>query len=247
MSSMRLTPSHGSETAHSALREDNATPGFAARAGLLGIGFLALATAATASAQTASHRSGNWEATIQLVANDSGSVNAEQQSKVEYDSAVGLGFGVAYNFDNNWALGFNLNWIEPDYKATLEDEDGELVKVDHKMTISSGQFAGVWNIMDGPFTPYLQAAMGWTYVDSNVSKTPPVTGCWWDPFWGYVCQNYYNTYDETSFSYGFGAGLRYEFNNGMFLKGSINRLYIDSNDFDPEVDTARLELGWLFR
>jgi hypothetical protein len=51
--------------------------------------------------------------------------------------------------------------------------------------------------------------------------------------------------DDTSFSYSFAAGLRFEFGNGMFVKGSLNRLEIDDGDFDPGVNSARFELGWM--
>jgi opacity protein-like surface antigen len=92
----------------------------------------------------------------------------------------------------------------------------------------------------------VQAGLGWTYIDSNVSDGRPTTGCWWDPWWGYVCADFYDTYDDNRFSYGAGAGLRYEFRNGMFVKGSYNLLELDGegNGADPSFDLWRLELGW---
>ena len=204
---------------------------------------LLLSGAAGVSAQP--ERGGNWETTIQLIASDSEKFNGENRSSVEIDSAIGLGFGAHYNFDRSWALGFDATWIEPDYEAVLNSESEGLIKISHEMSVFSGQLRGTWNLMEGPFTPYLQAGIGWTYIDSNVADGPPITGCWWDPFWGYVCQNFYDTYDDTSFSYSFGAGLRFEFGNGMFVRGSLNRLEIDNGDFDPGVNSARFELGWM--
>jgi opacity protein-like surface antigen len=149
--------------------------------------------------------------------------------------------------DSHWALGFDAAFLRPGYTAVFNTEDNGLQKVKHKMSVFSGQFNGTWNMIDGPLTPYLQAGLGWTYVDSNVTDGPPTTGCWWDPWWGYVCRNFYSTYDDTRFSYGAGAGLRWEFRSGMFLKGSYNLVRIDDNtSADPSFDTAKLELGWFF-
>jgi opacity protein-like surface antigen len=105
----------------------------------------------------------------------------------------------------------------------------------------------VWNFTDGPFTPYVQAGIGWTNIDSNVADGPPTTGCWWDPWWGYVCRSSYSTYDDTNFSYGAGVGLRYEFGYGQrtFVKASYNIQIIDDRA-DPEYDIWRLEIGRIF-
>ncbi len=209
---------------------------------------LASLTALTlaAGANAAPDRAQRWETTVQLVASDSTESSGNRQSSVDIDSAVGWGFGLAYNFNSQFAAGFDFSWLNPDYKATFNTDQHGLVSVDHEMDIVSGAFNGTWNMLEGPFTPYLRVDLGWTYIDSNVSNGPPVTGCWWDPWWGYICNNYYNTYDDTSFSYGIGAGLRYEFGNSWFIKGSVNHTEIDaSHGFDPSFDSVRVELGWM--
>jgi opacity protein-like surface antigen len=193
------------------------------------------------------YRANNWEATLQLIGTSSEKFDGEGGSSLDVSSEIGFGAGVSYNLNPNIALGFDMLWTRPDYKSVFVTEEGP-VSVKHTMSVFNGQFNGTWNILDGPITPYLQAGLGWTYVDSNVSDGPPVTGCYWDPWWGYVCRNYYSTYSETNFSYGYGAGLRWEVGNGMFLKGSYNRLEINGdNGVDPSFDVAKLELGWMFR
>jgi opacity protein-like surface antigen len=114
--------------------------------------------------------------------------------------------------------------------------------------VFNGAVNGTWNILKGNFTPYLQLGLGWTHVDSNVADGPPVTGCWWDPWWGYVCADFFSTYKDTRFSWNAGLGVRYDFQNRMFLKGSINRIFVDGaqDAADPEFDLWRVELGWRF-
>jgi opacity protein-like surface antigen len=212
-----------------------------------------LAIAATATllapaAQAQQSRSGTWEASVQLFGTSSEKSSGENGSSLDLDSGIGLGAGVHYNFTDKLAAGFDMGWIRPDYEATYATEDDGLVTIKHEMSVFNGQFNGTWNLLEGPFTPYLQAGLGWTYVDSNVADGPPVTGCWWDPWWGYVCQNFYSTYSDTNFSWGYGVGARYEFSNTMFVKASYNRVEVTIDDgADPKFDSFKIELGWMFR
>ena len=87
-----------------------------------------------------------------------------------------------------------------------------------------------------------------SYFDSNVADGPPSTGCYWHPWWGYICNSYYSTFTETQFSYGVGGGLRYEFVGGMFLKASYNYWEMDGmgNSEDAGFTAARFEIGGIF-
>ncbi len=203
---------------------------------------LGVVLAATAHAD----RTGRWEATAQIIGSSSESSGGEMGSGLDVDSDVGFAFGFAYNFNEHLAMGMDFSFLNPDYEATIETDDGDIVTIDHEMDVFNGNLNATWNFMEGPFTPYVQAGLGWTYIDSNVADGLPSTGCWWDPWWGYVCANFYDTYDDTSFSYGAGAGLRYEFGNGMFVKGSYNVMELDGSGdgADPSFDLWRLELGW---
>jgi opacity protein-like surface antigen len=215
------------------------------RPGALVVATIMLASGGVEAQQA--DRDGRWEASVQLVTTDSEDVSGDNQSSIDIDNAVGLGFGAAYNVNDTLALGANFTFLEPDYKAVFNTDQRGLVSVDHEMDVYNVSFDAIWNLTEGPLTPFLRLGLGWTYVDSNIADGPPVTGCWWDPWYGYICQGFYPTYDDTSFSYGFGAGLRFEFGNGWFVKGSINRLQVDAdNGFDPSIDSARFELGWLF-
>ena len=205
-------------------------------------------TLVSTTVQADTIRGGRWEGSIQLIGNGSESSNGENGSSLEVDSEIGLGFAVGYNFNSQFSLNFDASFIKPDYKAVFNTEEDGLVSVDHDMSIFNGQINGVWNMRDAPLTPYLQAGIGWTYIDSNVSDGPPSTGCWWDPWFGYVCRNFYSSYDDTSFSYGAGVGVRYEFGYRNFVKASYNRFEVDisGDGADPQLDIWRLEFGRMF-
>jgi len=57
-----------------------------------------------------------------------------------------------------------------------------------------------------------------------------------------------NTFTETSFSYGVGAGVRHQFSNDVFIKAGINIWDYDSLGMleDPTMVGGRIEFGWLF-
>jgi opacity protein-like surface antigen len=191
-------------------------------------------------------RAQNWEGGFQVLHTGSENVDGSKGSSVDMDSAFGLGFDFNYNLDQNVALGFAMTWSRPDYDANYNSPEDGLVSISHRMTLVSGQFKGIWNLLNGPFTPYVEAGIGWNYVDSNVSNGNGFTGCYWDPWYGYVCRRFARSYNETELAYSFGAGLRYEFNNGMFIKGGLSRLEVDGGKFQPSLNSTLLELGWIF-
>lgn len=209
---------------------------------------LLVALPVTASAQGS--RAHNWEWSIAGIFQDSKSMGGDGGSSLDVDSSTGFGINLAYNLNSKLALGADFEFIEPDYKAVLVDDAGieDDVVINHTMSQFSLRFKGTYNFLEGPFTPFIEAGIGWSNFDSNVADGPPIVGCWWHPFWGQICEGYYATYGDTLFSYGVGAGLRYEFAGGMFLKGSYNVWELDGlgKGVDSQFGAGRLELGWLF-
>jgi opacity protein-like surface antigen len=189
-----------------------------------------------------------WEWSVAAIYQESEGTGTVGGSGLEIDSDWGLGFNFSYLFSEKFMLGVDLEWLSPDYKATLLNDDGETSIIDHKFSQFNGRIKGTWNFMDGPFTPYLEGGIGWTYVDSNVADGPPITGCWWHPWWGYICSNYYSTFTETSFSYGGAIGARYRLQGNTILKLSYNNWEIDGSGEapNPTLNAWRFEVAWGF-
>jgi opacity protein-like surface antigen len=199
----------------------------------------------------ADERMGEWNMSLQAVYLDSASISGENGAGTELNDDWGFGFMLAYNFNNHLALGFEMSFLDPSYEATIVPQEpdgtpGTPEKISHKASVFNGLFKGTYNILSGPVTPFVDVQAGWRYLDSNVSSSPPTTGCWWDPWWGYVCRSYYSTYDDTSFIYGAGLGLRWDINRDMFLRGSWSWNKGDAGASDPTLEMGRLEIGWRY-
>jgi len=102
--------------------------------------------------------------------------------------------------------------------------------------------------MEGPISPFIEAGFGWTNVDSNIISGPPITGCWWDPWWGYICDTFFSTYSENLTSYSAAAGLRWDFNNYYGMRAAYGILELDtrSGTENAQFDMWRVEFAWRF-
>ncbi len=209
---------------------------------------------ATATAQsfrvpsTDNGRAGKWDLSFILFNTESEDYGSSDGSRLDLDSDTGWGFGIAYNVNANVGLGFDFSYVQPDYAAVLVDENGVPTEISTELDIVTGQFKGIWNILQGPLTPYVEAGLGWTYIDSNVASSPPITGCWFDPFWGWICDTFYSTYSDSSFSYNGALGVRWQINPRFYLRGGYNQLRIDLSSAADDVDlsTWRIEIGTSF-
>jgi hypothetical protein len=212
------------------------------------IAILIIAIPAISDAQ---NRARTWEWSIAGLYQDSKNMDGENGSSLRIDGAGGLGFNISYNLTNKFAVGVDLDWLRPDYRAELVNDEGfpiETTVIDHEFSQFNGRIKGTFNFSEGPLTPYVEGGFGWSYFDSNVADGPPLTGCYWHPYWGYICNNYYSTFTETSFSYGAGLGLRYQMRGGTFIKGSYNVWDLDSlgSADDSMITGFKVEFGWGF-
>jgi len=213
------------------------------------IAILIIAIPAISDAQM--KRARTWEWSVAALYQESKDMSGDNGSSLRIDGAGGLGFNISYNLTNKFAVGVDLDWLRPDYRAELVNDDVfpiETAVIDHEFSQFNGRIKGVFNFSEGPLTPYVEGGFGWSYFDSNVADGPPITGCWWHPYWGYICQNYYSTFTETSFSYGAAVGLRYQMRGGTFLKGSYNVWDLDSlgQASDSTISSFKVEFGWSF-
>jgi opacity protein-like surface antigen len=172
-------------------------------------------------------------------------------SSFKMDNTFGFGVTLNYNINRRFAVGGDFEWFRPDYRATLvsEDDPSDTFDIRHTATQFNTRFKGTVNFVEeGPFIPYAQLGIGWSSFDSNVADGPPQTGCWWHPWWGYICQNFYRTYSSTEFSYGGALGLRYEIAGNSFLNLSYDYWELDTSGdrAKPVLAAWRLQWGWRF-
>ncbi len=165
----------------------------------------------------------------------------------EINDQSSFAFGFGYNFDKHVNIGMMFNYASTNYEGTAKNEAGETETFVSNMSTSTMNFTATYNILEGDFTPYVTGNFGLTYIDSGISSGDRGAGCWWDPWYGYVCYPYETTYSSSRFNYGGQIGLRYDFGNALFIKGGAGINYVDldtSNSSDFIV--YNLSMGFLF-
>jgi len=136
----------------------------------------------------------------------------------------------------------------PKYTAIIipEDPDELPTEIDYKMKKLSHQLNVTYNFMQRSFTPYIEGGIGWTKLDSNIPSSPPQTGCWWDPWWGYICFTDWDTYKASKFTYNLAVGVRWDFSNFMYSKAAYNREFLSLKNGSLNFDMVTVELGLMF-
>ncbi len=194
-------------------------------------------------------RARGWEAGGHIADVSSLSLSGFRGASLDVESSLGYGISGAYNFSNHLALGIEANWRSADYRATfVPDGSGPVRTLNATMDVARLHLKGVYYFLESNLTPFIEVGYGWTRIDSNILERPPITGCWWDPWWGLQCQTTYVTYTETEPSYGAAIGLRWDSRGGIGVRGSIGSLKIDRGRGvdNSSIDTTQLEVVWRF-
>ena len=210
-----------------------------------------LAAVVTVSAQVSSEsftRAKSWDFYIgpQYLAGKT--LDFDGGAQADIDDAASLVFGVGYHFNERFALDFMFSSASPNYVGTARNDAGETQRFVEDMYVSSFNLAGTYHFFTGRFTPYVSALVGFTYIDSGIETGEILEGCWWDPWYGYECYPYARTYTSNKFSYGGLAGVRYDFENQMFLKAAVGVTAIDLDTSNSATFTyGHLVVGFAFK
>jgi hypothetical protein len=203
--------------------------------------------AGTAQAQRYT-RSDTWDTGFLLINTGQESVTGDFGTGLDIRGETGWGAWGAYNFSDNFALGFEWTHIEPKYSARyLIEDSSEIATLNHRATVDNLLVTGIYHFLDGDVTPFIEGGIGWTWLDSNVATGPPTTGCWWDWWWGgYVCNDFYNTYNDRVTTYSYAVGLRWDISTDLMLRVDYGVQDIDASARSGSLDleTLTVAFGW---
>ena len=210
---------------------------------------LTLALLAGATVVDAQDREGRWEFSLGTFYQLGTGVDVENGSTIDIDDDFGFALGGGYNLSDKLATSFGLQWAGVGYNAEVIDDDGVTSHISGSYDQLALSANLILNLTQGPLTPYVGAGVGWTWIDTNIPNGPPVGGCWWDPWYGYVCYSSYPTETVSTFSYQVLLGLRYELNNDKtFLRLGYTSQWMDFSNASgtPRFDVIVLDIGWMF-
>jgi opacity protein-like surface antigen len=193
-------------------------------------------------------RSRTWEVDLGAHWMRSETIDFRGGSTLKLDNDTGFGFGFAYNFNSQFSLGASFEGFEPDYHATIASADPsqEPDRFSGNVRLTTAMVDGTYYILPRSFTPYVSAGVGFTNVDTDIPRGPPLVGCWWDPWYGYVCDYFVRTKQEDEFSYRAEAGLRWDITPFFYVKGSYGRTWLDVGHSagDAQLDVWRIDVGF---
>ena len=214
---------------------------------------LGMAVWAPRTAAAESQRGLKWQFSFPITFASGTTVDGQEGTNFKLNDDVGWGLAFGYHMNENLMLGADFTWISANYNAHVAfdtNSDGKpdgTADVSGTLEAATVHFVGQYNILKKNITPFVRASLGWTWLDSNIPSAPPQGSCWWDPWYGYICNTWQPTYGATDFSYGAAAGLRADIQERFFVELSYNVLWIDTSKAGtPNIDGVRVNLGWKY-
>jgi opacity protein-like surface antigen len=198
---------------------------------------------------TSSNRADTWEFFGEARVLFPTDATFEGGSKISTQSDAGFGLGFGYNVNEHINLGFEFSFNSVDYDGEIVPGAGNSQTQPWRVTgsMDTGRIGltGTYNFLARPLTPYVTGTVGYAWVDTNIPDGPPQTGCWWDPWFGYICSTWQSTHSDSAFTGGVGAGLRWDVNRSFFLRLGYEHDWIDvaHATSTPGFDMMRIQFG----
>ncbi len=211
---------------------------------------LCLSLSAVSSATAPGNRTGQWQISLIPSYTESQTVTFEGGALAEINSHSGFAIGIGYNFSDYLELDFDIGSADGNYTGTriLDDGSNTQERYNGSMYTSHINLGLTYNFLASRLTPFVKGNLGLTYIDSGIPTGNIGTVCWWDPWWGYFCGPYAQTFTASELSYGADLGLRFDVTRAVFLKGSVGRSYIDFDKSSSSGFTVyKFIVGFSFR
>jgi opacity protein-like surface antigen len=189
-------------------------------------------------------RGGNWEFMLPIIYTDSASFTGQGGASLDINDDWGMGLAFGYNINDHFNINGIMSWSSRSYEATAVLDSGATARYSNSMETTSLSLNGTYHFLSGDITPFVSGGIGWMFVDTNIQDGPASGTCWWDPWWGYVCNTYVPTRTEDDISYHAGIGVRFDVSSEVSLQASYNKMWVDFEKASggmPEFDLFKIE------
>ncbi len=143
-------------------------------------------------------------------------------SAVKFDNSSLYGLGFGFNFTDNFNL--NTDFLFGTSDAEINTFWGPAT-VDTELTLWNVNLD--YNILKERLSPFISGGIGLFNTHADV---------WFDSI------------DDTDFSYNIGAGIRWDATDNLFIKAKYRWTYIefDHSDDTPRFEGLSISIGWMF-
>lgn len=211
--------------------------------------FLNLSFISTQSVAVPGNRTGQWQISLIPSYTNSKSIQFDGGAAADINAHSGFAIGIGYNFSDYLELDLDIGSANANYTGTRISDDGNDTEKYNGTYYTSHMNLGLtYNFIASRLTPFVKGNLGLNYVDSGIPTGNIGTVCWYDPWWGYYCGPYAQTYTSSDLSYGADLGLRFDITSKVFLKGSVGQTYIDfNNSSTTDFTIYKFIVGFSFR
>jgi opacity protein-like surface antigen len=211
--------------------------------------FLNLSFISTQSVAVPGNRTGQWQISLIPSYTNSKSIQFDGGAAADINAHSGFAIGIGYNFSDYLELDLDIGSANANYTGTRISDDGNDTEKYNGTYYTSHMNLGLtYNFIASRLTPFVKGNLGLNYVDSGIPTGNIGTVCWYDPWWGYYCGPYAQTYTSSDLSYGADLGLRFDITSKVFLKGSVGQSYIDfNNSSTTDFTIYKFIVGFSFR
>lgn len=160
---------------------------------------------------------------------------------MNFDDSWFFGFGAGYNITEQLSVHAQFAYTNPDYDAVFKADDGRTFDVWGSADISTGDLAIRYDFLKGKFRPFVQASLGFMYIDTGIPNGP--YSYWWDWYWG----GYYSdapTVSHTYFTLGATVGANYYFTKNFFAQLSYTGNWANTPRNWMYNQRVNVSVGW---
>ena len=190
---------------------------------------------------------GDWEFRLGPVFNESKDIKFDGGSTANLKSDTGFKFGAGYYVTDHLIVGGNFGWARSDFNGTVRGTNGASSFENGRVDLSTLMFDATYTLLEGPIKPFGVVGLGWNWASTNIASGPPQTGCWWDPWWGYICSGYQPTKGSTSFAYQVGAGVQFNFSRAFAVTADYRYTVIDLDNASSKPGISSIGLMFVWR